>query len=856
MVAADAAGDDEADEEELPPCDPFSPPLTGNDGADMSLPVPPGEARAGKLTDAADVPGGVKSWAEAGDFLIRNSRVGFVIENDAGREGFTSHGFNPYGGEFVLADVWSEDGPSGQNLFGEAFFGLGIQIVDPETITVLSDGTDGREAVVRVTGELKPVPILAGALADLLDPFPFGGEMFLDYILGGDDEHIRVRYTVRNPFTRMVRIHTAVIAMVMGDGLKSFTEKDGFAPGDVMVRHRTIGFVGDRISYGFLDGRGGELGFGVEYSGILIANLSRYIEVEACGETQVDAFDLVVASGGAEPLISAVRRTRGEPEPPGLTGTVSLEGGGGLPGARVHVLRDDGSYVTSALTDEEGRYRAGLAPGDYRVSAVLEGYEPRVDVPLVMGSGDQTLDLTLPPPATLRYTVTDDASNPIPAKIIIFPETAPPPLPDSFGAARYPQGAVRYIFETDGAGEILLPAGGYRVHGSRGFWYDTDEETIEASEGEVVSLDLVLPDVVDRTGYLCGDFHHHGINSPDSSIPPEVTVSANAAEGLDIIVSTDHDWITDHRPVVEALGLGGFVKAFTGQEITTFEYGHINAYPVTVRIGERNNGAVEHFYMTPQEVFSNALSDPLGPVLQLNHPRATGAGGYLSAVQFDPLTCRIGDPEDWSDLWSVVEVFNSGDFRGHEEDDVPDWFGLLSCGYRVPATGTSDSHNCYGDELGYNRTCPYFGHNDPSLVTEDDLTGALLGLNVLVSGGAFITVHAGGATMGDVASAPGGDADLDIVVQAAEWIGLDRMRIFVNGLEVLTVVLDETTRDPLDPVVRFRSSVPVSTGGGDGWAVVEVEGDARMDPVSEGDRPWAVTNPIFLDADGDGAITL
>ena len=205
----DVVEDAEAGEEETPPCDPFAPPETGGDGADMSLPVPPGEARAGRLVDAADVPRGVKSWAEVGDVLLRNARVGFVIEGDAGREGFTSNGFNPYGGEVVFADLWNEDGPGGENLFGEVFFTLGIQIVDPDTVTVLNDGSDGSDAVVRVTGALKPVPVLAGPLADLLDPFPFRGEMILDYMLGGDDEHIRVRATVRNPSTPTVPLSAA-----------------------------------------------------------------------------------------------------------------------------------------------------------------------------------------------------------------------------------------------------------------------------------------------------------------------------------------------------------------------------------------------------------------------------------------------------------------------------------------------------------------------------------------------------------------------------------------------------------------------------------------------------------------------
>ncbi|MFH1438411.1 MAG: CehA/McbA family metallohydrolase [Pseudomonadota bacterium] len=856
----DADGDEDVVEEELPPCDPFPAAETGDDGADVSGPVPAGEARAGKINEAGDVPTGRKSQAEVGDFLLKNSKVGFVIENTAGGTGYRSDGYQPYGGEIVFADRWGEDGESGHNNFGESFYGLGLQMVDPDTVTVMNDGTDGEDAVVRVTGRLAPLPLLDVGMGELLDPRPFNGEMIIDYVLAPDDEHLQIWFTIRNPNNRLSRLHLALLGIIMGDGLYTFVREGGFDDSTFSGKHILYGYVGRNISYGFLNGSGEELEFVLEESNVLATTLASYWEIEACGEWQVHAIDMVVAGGGAEALLKAVRNVRGEEEPARLEGTVTVDGGGPAAGARVHVLQDDDTYVTSAICGIDGSYGIGLEPGDYKVTVVLEGHAISGPDDVTMGDSDQTHDIELAEPGTFAYTLVDGDSDPIPAKVMIFPTSFSESLPRSFGEDRHPDGAYQYVFDHDGAGEVTLPVGTYDVVASRGYWYEFEEQEIEITAGNNTNAEFVLLEVVDRTGFLCADFHQHSIYSPDVWTVPEAAVSANVTEGLDIIPSTDHDWITWYQYLVEDMGLEAIVKAFPGSEVTTYEYGHFNAYPLTQRPDERNEGSVDHYYKEPGELFTEILADPAGPMLQLNHPRSTGIGGYFSSVRLDSAACEAGKPEMWSDLWNVVEGFNGDDFRRNELAEggtgtVDDWFNLLKCGNMFAVTATSDSHNPEDSEFGYGRSCLDVGFDDPSILTGEDVTDAMKALKVLVSGGAFITVDIDGKGMGETVSAPGGEADITIVVQAAEWIGLDRMRIFVSGAEMDTITLDESTADPENPVIRFSGTVQIDTGGGDGFVVVEVEGDETMDPVVNDQRPFAVTNPIFLDADGDGEFT-
>jgi hypothetical protein len=41
----------------------------------------------------------------------------------------------------------------------------------------------------------------------------------------------------------------------------------------------------------------------------------------------------------------------------------------------------------------------------------------------------------------------------------------------------------------------------------------------------------------------------------------------------------------------------------------------------------------------------------------------------------------------------------------------------------------------------------------------------------------------------------------------------------------------------------------------DEWFSVSAEGSADLAPVYPGSRPWALTGPLFVDADGDGAFS-
>jgi iron complex outermembrane receptor protein len=104
---------------------------------------------------------------------------------------------------------------------------------------------------------------------------------------------------------------------------------------------------------------------------------------------------LVVAATVFAALIPAagVAQTSGA-----LTGVVRDSLGGAIPGATVRVIDEVSGSAAETVSDGQGVYRVeSLAPGQYRVEATLDGFEPAVQRSLVDGRQTAAIDFTLRP---------------------------------------------------------------------------------------------------------------------------------------------------------------------------------------------------------------------------------------------------------------------------------------------------------------------------------------------------------------------------------------------------------------------------------------------------------------------------
>ncbi len=851
LLGCDEGGSDADADANTYECEtPFPEWETGGDGADVSGPPPAGQARAGRIGSEDQIPRGVKNNVDVGDVMLRNGKVMFVIEAPD-----ESDGYNPFGGEIVHADLVGPDGePLERNLFGESLHGISLKLVDPQSVTVVADGTDGGDAVVRVVGENRSMPLLDVAFGFIFE-INHGVVFAVDYVLEADEDFLEVRFNMRNPINRWAYVNMIIFGSVQGDGLRFFTPEGGFDQDALAGTHRMYGYVGDEISYGFVDAEGQDLRYVMEESDFLVGEKSRTVPMESCTELTLPVIRLVVSGGGAETLLSVMRGIAGDVEPDKTYFDVTITGGGDALATRIHVTDAGGGYVTSIIADGEGIFAAALPAGDYLATAVLDGHAPVEDLAFTVGSTGTTVDIAIPQASTVTYGVVDGLGEPIPAKVIFFADDVPVSLPGSFGEKRYPQEASLYVFGSSAS--VTLPPGGYTAVASRGPEYEIDEQSFTVGAGETAALDLTVVHSVDSTGLLCGDFHVHSVHSADSSDPRGDKVRAAVAEGVEILVSTDHEWVADYQDDVVAEGLTDWIHGVSGSELTTFSWGHFNVYPQTQRPDLPNNGAVDWYYKDTPEVMTLAHADPLDPIVQINHPRSGSFQGYFTTLGFDPVEGTVERPELWSTDFDALEVVNGEAFAEIEETTARDWFALLNMGLRFACMGNSDTHDFVSSEIGYPRTCLVVGHDDPSILTNDDIREKIRAMKTVVSGGILITAEGpGGEGPGDIVDAFGGTADFHVVVQAPAWVDALRLKVFVDGDLARTIALDGTTADPSNPTVRFDDTLVVATSdGADGWVIFVAEGDASLDPVVEGHLPFGFTSPIYLDADSDGGIT-
>ncbi len=112
-----------------------------------------GQARASRIKDAATYPQPAhgRQRIETGDFVLINDRIAVVIEDKG-----LSDGYGRFGGEILAIDKVGTDGrPMGMSKYNETLMGIAFDTMEPTSVTVLKDGSDGKEAVVRVTGPIE-----------------------------------------------------------------------------------------------------------------------------------------------------------------------------------------------------------------------------------------------------------------------------------------------------------------------------------------------------------------------------------------------------------------------------------------------------------------------------------------------------------------------------------------------------------------------------------------------------------------------------------------------------------------------------------------------------------------------------
>jgi hypothetical protein len=805
-------------------------------------------ARAFQISQATELIGGPKAAGQVGDFMLSNTRVRFVIAA-AGR----TRTWFPVGGGVIDADR-VRDGLAGDDRVQEITTRLGaIRVLYAETVEVANDGSDGKAAVVRVSGYDIGVPILQ----DVAQLPRSNVRAATEYRLEPYAESLEMTTTLTDQSGKSQSILVGDM-IVLGDFVTAYvppfgtdSSKFGFAS-DV----RFWATYGGEVSYAYLTpGRGvGLLAPTDEVLGIGVQTVSL-----AANATATFTRFLVVGDGDVASMMpEIVRREGGDPAAIlTVTGRVT-EQETGLPvaGAEVEFSNTAGSYAM-AVSRADGTYRAPLEPGSYSY-ALGEASRDGLSTGGLVVSADygapDPQDLLTTAAGTFTVQIDDPSGAPTPARLRITSATT---------------GEVYRYLSADGRGGGTLRPDHYRVAVSRGYEWETAELDVQVAAGENTVLAATIERVVDTTGFIAIDSHTHTAVSVDASLDPRERVAQALADGVELVITTDHDMMFDLAPVAAELGLSGGFATAVGCEVSP-DKGHINGYPLTR--GPRND--TDGYWPVkwwaedtrgdfvelrwPADIFARMRDKLDARIVQLNHPRSSSIGIFYWVEYSPQLGLTAMDPAKFDMNWDVMEICNSGCSSGAESEDATallDYYSFLNQGFVRGAVGVSDAHGS-SEFLGRARTMVEVPDDDPTRVDLDAVWASLKAGRAVVLDGAFVTATVrddDGARvgMGGLARVAGADVTLRVRVLAPSWIPTDRLTIVQNGVVVKTITIPGGVAPK--PVVRFDEDVVVTAPAADAFYVVIVDGDTGMDPVMPGTKPRSVTNAVFVDRDGSGA---
>lgn len=835
-----------ADEEEQPSCpDPPAALSTGGDGHGAPLEVPSGQVRAGRLAASGlpEDPTGLGTVA-ADDFVLANAKIAVVIEDAR-----LSDDYDPWGGKPIAIAKLGDLGDNSRTPrlveaadFGEIILGFGRFVPAVQSVSVIDDGASGT-AIVRAMGPMQPLPFVKElSVLRMFLPDDYNGvRLIVDYELQADAEYVDVYVTAEHDDGKPLAVDRPITMFGQPNRMAMFAPGFGFNTGYGETPVPYVGFVKEGHTGYAWQSSAGELTLLASIAG---AAVFQRPNVSHCSGQRWHWGRLHVGGPGLDGLLASVARTGGEARRV-ITGTVTDAAGVAAVGARVHAESSADAYLTAATTDSDGAF-AFHVPGEaVRLTATM-GQAVVADA-VEVAADASSASIQLPDVGTLRVTVVEAlTSTALPARVQLVPvdgsdkPQAPASLPGTFGLQPWPNDRLHVAFPADGNVDLPAPAGRYELIVSRGYEYTLHREVLELAAGVVKSAAVELDHIVDTRGTMCADFHIHTHRSIDSSDPAAHKLESLIADGLEIPVRSDHEWVADFEPLLQALGLQDWAFGIGSIELTTFAWGHFGVFPLAPDPSLQNDGKFPWVDRTPVEVFQDVASrtDP-SPALVINHPRSAtglfesgpggaegapppgapdvpdgvdfsafagdlGSGSYFDAAGFDPMTGTALDADYWDGNFSLVEVFNNSDFRSNFEvsearlnPTVRDWFALLKFRPTAPvfAVGSSDSHRVQSSPVGYPRTCIYFGrdtssgelidspewlrqHDGPAVVRDAVLSGSMV-----VSGGIFVETwvdtEAGPIYPGGTVRLSAPSKAMHVRVQAPLWVDRKTLEVFV-----------------------------------------------------------------------------
>jgi hypothetical protein len=474
----------------------------------------------------------------------------------------------------------------------------------------------------------------------------------------------------------------------------------------------------------------------------------------------------------------------------------------------------------------------------------------RIDArPLSQVIGESTLEIDVVEPIAggglpCRITIVDDALGAMP------PLSAPP-------GQRL---AVRpgCVYTADGRARVTLPAGRYRVHAGRGFEYSVATRRVSVDPGETRKVSLKIHREVPTGNLVACDTHIHTLTfSGHGDATDDERAITLAGEGIELPIATEHNQLNGYAAAADRMGVRSRFTPVLGSEITT-KKGHFNIFPVEPA------GPTADWRITDwPKLMESIRATPGVRVAILNHPRNRHDEFVPFAdANFNPVTGE--NRRGFEFTFDAIELLNSSALRNDDTEVIHDWMALLNYGYRITGVGSSDCHEVNRFIVGQARTYISCKDADPSKIDVAEACDNLLKGRALVSLGLLAQIRVNGRYgPGDLVTGGASDLDVEVKVYGPSWTRVEHVELYANGERIR----DEWTDGGAAGGEKLRLRWKIGKPKNDVHLVAVASGPGVRElywPLSRPYQPstpiWnprviGVTNPVWIDADGDGVFT-
>lgn len=536
--------------------------------------------------------------------------------------------------------------------------------------------------------------------------------------------------------------------------------------------------------------------------------------------------------------------------------------GAGIAGADVQ-LNVEGKPYAAGRTDASGQLHFTIIANriDGSVRSAAHGSKT-----FTLGASGKPTVVTLESAGVVAAEITDETGGKIPCKVQ-FRGVDGTPTPD-FGPDSGEFRVKNLVYSASGSFKQPLAPGKYDVIVSYGPEYDAVFTQVDVERGKTADLKARLVRSVKTPGWISTDYHSHSSPSGDNSSSQLGRVLNLLCEQVEFAPCTEHNRVSTYIPHLERLGVIGRMATCCGIELTgkPLPINHQNAFPIVMRPGVQDNGGPTPDDDPEVQIARLALWDQgADKLVQVNHPDI----GWMfydrdGNQQPDKGYHGMHGQMDVIEIHPPHLIFESAVVKAQNQvhnNTIFNWLQLLNQGKRIPGVVNTDAHyNFHGS--GWLRNYVKSPTDDPAKVETLDVVHASEKGHLIMTNGPYleVSVKAGEtvAIAGDDLKAPGGSASLHVRVQCPNWFDVDRVQVFLNGRPepTLNFTRSEHSEKFSDATVKFESTLPLTLQG-DTHVIVATIGERSklgevMGPDHRAEKPVAVSNPIFVDVDGQG----